>query len=71
MNCPLIKYRVIVQYLVENKHDSNLPDRVNYAEVFKNYKKAKRACLKELKNAQGHKVTRATIEPVLLEESLI
>ena len=71
MNCPLIKYRVIVQYLVDNKQDSNLPDRVNYAEVFKDYKKAKKECLKVLRRANGHKIIRATIEPVLLEESLI
>lgn len=71
MNCPLLKFQVVIQYLVPNKQDNNLPDRVNYVQEFKNYKKAKKEALKVLKEASEYKITRATITPVLLEESLI
>lgn len=70
MNCPLIKFQVVVQYLVPNKQDSNLPDRVNFVRDYKNYKKAKKEVQKVLREASGYQITRATITPVLLEESL-
>jgi len=71
MNCPLIKFQVVVQYLVPNKQDNNLPDRVNFVRDYKNYKKAKKEVQKVLREASGYQITRATITPVLLEESLI
>lgn len=71
MNCPLIKFQVVVQYLVPNKQDNNLPDRVNFVRDHKNYKKAKKEVQKVLREASGYQITRATITPVLLEESLI
>lgn len=70
MNCPLIKFQVVVQYLVPNKQDNNLPDRVNFVRDYKNYKKAKKEVQKVLREASGYQITRATITPVLLEESL-
>lgn len=71
MNCPLIKFQVVVQYLVPNKQDNNLPDRVNFVRDYKNYKKAKKEVQKVLREASGYQITRATITPILLEESLI
>lgn len=71
MKSELLKYRVLIQYL-ENGTE-RLHDLATSETIHDKYKTAKKFALKTIQGIQvaGKKVVKATIEPVLLEESLI
>lgn len=71
MKNPLLRYRVLIQYLEEVQ--DGLPNRATFDKTYDTYKKAKKESLKVLQGIQlvDKRILRATIEPVLLQENLV
>lgn len=69
MKIPLVQYQVIIQYL--EKKQNALPDRVTFDRVFTEYKKAKKECIKNIRNLQkdNRRILTAYITPVMLSEN--